>query len=166
VTQDEARAILEEGHRRVEELLARLPSAALTRPGLGRGEWSPKDLVGHLASWESHALEALAAWLHGEPAPIDGRLRVEGLSVVNAAEVARKSAWSAKAVRDDADRLHRELLAKIAGFPVEDWNKPTTPRTRGPLWKRLGSILGGPAGSFRHVDAHLSDLAAFVDANR
>jgi hypothetical protein len=143
-----------------------LPSAALTRPGLGRGEWSPKDLVGHLASWESHALEALAAWLHGEPAPIDGRLRVEGLSVVNAAEVARKSAWSAKAVRDDADRLHRELLAKIAGFPVEDWNKPTTPRTRGPLWKRLGSILGGPAGSFRHVDAHLSDLAAFVDANR
>ncbi len=166
MTQDEAAAILEEGHRRVEELLARLPSAALTRPGLGRGEWSPKDLVGHLASWESHALEALAAWLHGEPAPIDGRLRVEGLSVVNAAEVARKSAWSAKAVRDDADRLHRELLAKIAGFPVEDWNKPTTPRTRGPLWKRLGSILGGPAGSFRHVDAHLSDLAAFVDANR
>jgi hypothetical protein len=30
------------------------------------GYWSAKDLVGHLTSWEEHALGALAAWRRGE----------------------------------------------------------------------------------------------------
>lgn len=165
MTQDEAVAILAAGHSGVGELLAAQPRAALTRPGLGNGEWSPKDLIGHLASWESHALEALGAWSKGQLAAIDERLRVEGLVAVNAAEVARRAPRRLQAVRVEAERVHASLLAEIASLPAETWNRPTAPRTRRPLWRRLGSILGGPAGPFRHAEAHLADLAAFVEAN-
>jgi hypothetical protein len=29
--------------------------------------------------------------------------------------------------------------------------------------ERLGGLLGGPAGPFRHAEAHLQDLEAFVE---
>jgi hypothetical protein len=29
--------------------------------------------------------------------------------------------------------------------------------------ERLGGLLGGPAGPFRHAEAHLKDLEAFVE---
>jgi hypothetical protein len=51
-------------------LIDELSSRARTTPGLGGGEWSAKDLLGHLESWERHALDALAAWGRDEPAPI------------------------------------------------------------------------------------------------
>jgi hypothetical protein len=62
--------VLEEGRARIEELLDRLPRSAMATPGLGGGAWSPKDLIGHLTSWEEHALDALAAWGRDERAPI------------------------------------------------------------------------------------------------
>ena len=63
--------ILRESRERTLELLERVPRGGFTRPGLGGGEWSPKDLVGHLSSWEEYALDALAAWERGARAPID-----------------------------------------------------------------------------------------------
>jgi hypothetical protein len=45
----------------------------------------------------------------------------------------------------------------------ERWLAPPTRRSRRPLAQKLGGILGGPSGGFRHADAHLPGLeAAFV----
>ena len=83
--------ILEDGHAAVNALLDRLPPRALSRPGLGGGDWSPKDLVGHLESWEEYAIEALDAWAVGKGVPIDEELWSKGTSKVNVEAVARKA---------------------------------------------------------------------------
>jgi hypothetical protein len=155
--------ILEGGHAEMMESLAQLGPRELSRPGVGGGEWSPKDLVGHLASWEERALEAVAAWERGEPAPIDRQFRTRSLSEINAEAVAAKGRLSYAGISRRAGRTHRELLAAIRRMSDERWNAPATSRGRKPLGHRLGQILGGPGGLFRHAGAHLPDLRAFVE---
>jgi hypothetical protein len=161
-TEREAISILERGHREVLRLVETLVPAARTTTGIGSGAWSPIDLVGHLASWERHALEAMDAWGRGERAPLDRALELRGLNGVNADNLAA----AAKLEPDVLMRrsTHAELVAAVRAVPPDAWVRP--PLTRGrPLALRIGSILGGPAGPFRHVDAHLPTLRAFVETH-
>jgi len=160
-TRRQALRTLEEGRARIEDLLDRLPKAAMTTPGLGGGTWSPKDLLGHLASWEEYALDALAAWTRNERAPIDELQFTLPTSRINEQAVARKASWSPARVRREADRTHEELLAAIRATSDDRWLSPATSRGRKPLGARLGAILGG-VGPFGHDAAHLRSLASFV----
>jgi len=162
-TRREAIGILEEGRGRIEELLDRLPRAAMTVPGLGGGTWSPKDLVGHLASWEEHALDALAAWARDGRAPIDDLWFSLSTSRINDQAVQRKAAWSLAKVRRDSERTHAELLGALRSMSDTRWRSPATSRGRKPLGARLGSILVGTGGPFGHDAAHLKSLRGFVE---
>ena len=155
--------ILDDGRAAVNDLLDRLPTRALSRPGLGGGDWSPKDLVGHLESWEEYAIEALDAWAAGRGVPIDREVWSRGTSTVNVEAVARKASRSAAEMRRRAERTHAELIRRVEAMTDARWRAPGTPRARTPAGARLGGILGGPSGDFRHAEAHLKDLRAFVD---
>ena len=158
----EAIRVLEEGRARIEDLLDGLPPRAMTTPGLGGGTWSPKDLIGHLASWEEYALDALAAWERDERAPIDELQFTLSTSRINDQAVQRKASWSLARVRRDAERTHRELLDAIAGMSDARWSAPTTSRGRKPLGARVGAILSG-SRPFDHDRSHLKSLATFVE---
>jgi hypothetical protein len=158
--------ILEDGDRRIWELIDELPDSARARPGLGGGAWSPKDLVGHLATWERHGLDALQAWSKGEKAPIDARLWSERLSDLNAEWVDAKAKWPWRLVRDEADETHEALIEAIRGISRSRWNAPVSARGRKPMHERLGSILGGAAGPYRHAEAHVKSLVSFVEKLR
>ena len=162
-TRREAIGVLEEGRARIDELLDRLPKAATTTPGLGGGAWSPKDLIGHLASWEEHALDALAAWARDERAPIDDLWFTLSTSRINDQAVRRKAAWSLAKVRRESERTHAELLDAIRRMSDVRWRSPATSRGRKALGARLGSILVGGNRPFRHDAAHLRSLQAFVE---
>src|SRR6266487_3706536 len=108
-TRAEAIRILERDRRTTLGLLQRLPARAITARGLGGGDWSPKDLIGHLESWEQHALDALEAWARGDPAPSDVALRSAGLNALNRAEVERISLWSAAKVLGAAVSTHERI---------------------------------------------------------
>jgi len=156
--------VLEEGRGRIDELLDRLPKAAFVVPGVGGGTWSPKDLIGHLASWEEYALDALAAWDRGERAPIDDLWITISTTRLNDQAVLRKAAWSLARVRRDADRTHEELLSAIEAASDTRWRAPATARGRKALGARLGSILQGSGGAaFAHDASHVRSLASFVD---
>ena len=160
-TQREALAVLERAHREVMRLIDDLPSGGLTRTGIGGGAWSAADLIGHLAAWEEFALDALDAWSRGERAPIDVALEERGLNGVNADALEAASTREPSALVRRSLQGHRALVAAVRAVPADRWVKP--PLTRGrPLGLRVGFILGGPAGPFRHADAHLPDLRAFV----
>lgn len=162
-TRRDALRILEEGRARIDELLDRLPSGALTIHGIGGGTWSPKDLIGHLASWEEHALDALAAWRRGERAPIDDLWFTLSTSALNDQAVQRKDPWSVAKVRRDADAVHEELLEAIRTMPDRRWRTPATAKGRKPLGSRLGAILQGSGGApFAHDLAHVKSLSSFV----
>ena len=154
--------ILDEGHATVNGLVDRLSPRALSCPGLGGGDWSPKDLVGHLESWEEYAIEALDAWTDGRGVPIDAALWSTGTTAVNVEAVARKASRSGAEMRRRAERTHAELIRRLSETTDARWKAPGTPRARKAVGARLGGILGGPTGDFRHADAHLKDLRAFV----
>jgi hypothetical protein len=154
--------ILEDGHATVSALLDLLPPRALSRAGLGGGDWSPKDLVGHLESWEEYAIDALDAWAAGRGVPIDDELWSKGTSKVNVEAVARKFSRPPSEMRRRADRTHGELIGRFEAMSDARWKAPGTPRGRKAAGARLGGILGGPEGDFRHAEAHLKDLRAFV----
>jgi hypothetical protein len=158
--------MLRQSRERTLDLLERVPHGDFARPGLGGGEWSPKDLVGHLTSWEEYALDALAAWERGERAPIDDLQFTVSTSRINRQNVERKSSWSFARVRRESQRTHAELLKAIERLTDARWRTPATPRGRKPLGLRIGGILGGPAGPFRHDEAHHPSLLGFVEGTR
>jgi hypothetical protein len=161
-TRRRAIRILADGRAEIDALLAVLSPRDLTRPGIGGGTWSPKDLVGHLESWEEYALDALAAWDRGKRAPIDGQLYSRSTSAINAEGAERKRRRSYTQMRRHADATHARLVAAIEALSDERWREPATPRGRRPLGHRLGGILGGPGGLFMHSQAHVKSLRAFV----
>jgi hypothetical protein len=158
--------ILRESRARTLDLLDRVPPDAFTRPGLGGGEWSPRDLVGHLSSWEEYALDALAAWERGARATIDDLQFTVSTNRINRQNVDRKASWSVTRVRRESQRTHAELLEAIERLTDARWRSPATPRGRKPLGLRIGGILGGPAGPFRHDEAHHPSLIALVEGRR
>jgi Mycothiol maleylpyruvate isomerase N-terminal domain len=157
----EALAIVQRGYREVLRLTDDLAPRSLARTGIGSEAWSPADLIGHLAAWEGFALDALHAWERGERASIDVALDERGLNGVNAEALEAASRLKPSALVRRSLETHAALVAAVRAVPADRWIEP--PLTRGrPLGLRLGSILGGPGGPFRHADAHLPDLRAFV----
>jgi DinB superfamily len=158
--------ILEDGHRQVRDLIAQLPPRARTTPGLGGGDWSPKDLIGHLETWEAFALDALHAWDEGHGPAFERELWSRGTNAINREAHERKHRWSFPETVRRADATHAELIGRIEAMSDARWRRPGTARGRKPVGERLGGILGGPRGQFRHADAHLKDLRPFVEAHR
>jgi hypothetical protein len=142
----EAVAVLEEGRGR-SRAARPSPKGAMTKPGVGGGTWSPKDLIGHLASWEEYALDAIAAWEREERAPIDDLQFTLSISALNDQAVGRKEGWSLAKVRRDADRIHEELLAAVGSMSDPRRRAPTTPRGRKPHRTRHGAIHQGSGGA-------------------
>src|SRR6187200_1421094 len=157
----DALRLVREDRARTRELLDRVSGDAFLRTGLGGGTWSPKDLVGHLETWEQFALEAIEAFRRGEPAPITGQsLDTDDL---NRREVERKADRSATEVTASAIATHDRLLAALEGLADTAWVAPEGEGTERTLGDRLGSILGGSRGFFRHDPGHWDDLEAFAD---
>lgn len=153
--------LVRQDRSRTRELLDRVSGDAFVRTGLGGGAWSPKDLVGHLETWEQFALEAIDAFGRGEPAPITGQsLDTDDL---NQREVERKAGRGAADVTASAIATHDRLLAALEALADSTWVAPEGEGTERTVGDRLGSILGGSRGHFRHDPDHWDDLAAFAD---
>lgn len=150
---------------RTSALLERLALEAFTIRGLGGGEWSPTDLIGHLESWEEHALGALDAWERGEAPRIGEQLASIGTDELNRREVERKADRSLEETRTSAAETHARLLERFEALSDARWNEPPLRGEEHTVGGRLGSILGGQLGGFRHDPDHWADMKAFVAAH-
>jgi hypothetical protein len=144
------------------ELIDRIATDALTTAGLGGGAWSPKDLIGHLESWEEHALGALDAWDRAEEPPVGRDLRTIGTDALNRREVDRKAERSLDEVRASARSTHARLLERFAALSDARWAERAYPGDEATVGARLGGVLGGQRGGFRHDPDHWDDLEAFA----
>ncbi len=80
-TRDEAIRTLDEGHRGVRDLMALLSDDDLVEPAtIGGGDWSAKDLLGHLTTWEEIALASLDEWRRGERPGIEDVFAIEAMT--------------------------------------------------------------------------------------
>ena len=167
----EAISTLREGQEQLDELLARLSDEDLVKPAtIGGGDWSAKDLVGHVASWEEVALTSLAEWRRGEMpgverpgGPMTGS---SGVDAFNARAVEDKRRLPLQEVVRHARTTHQDLLEAIDGLSDEEWlakapYQGTDGRDR-LLATLLGFLTAAPQRLFGHVFAHLPDLEAYV----
>ncbi|MGH2573235.1 MAG: DinB family protein [Actinomycetota bacterium] len=174
-TREEAVRNLEGGHARVDLLVSGVSEEDLTRPAtIGGGDWSAKDLIGHLATWEEVALRTLREFQGGEMPWIE---RDEGpfsapetgkVDAFNAQAVAEMKQRSLGEVRSEAERTHRELIDAIQAMSDEQWTAkafyPTSSNRRRRLATLVGSVLAAPQRPFGHAFAHVPDLEAYTSS--
>jgi hypothetical protein len=166
-TRAEALETLAGGHDEVHRLLEGIPDATLVAPAtIGGGEWSAKDLLGHLTTWEEIALVTMDEWRRSERPSIMDTFAVDGTDDLNAREVQRKAPTSLDDVRRRFREVHEQVVASIAEMSDDEWSQPAFWQSDRDL--TLGSALGGILGTtglpFGHVTAHEPDLRAFADA--
>lgn len=164
---DDAVATLEQAHAVVSDLFARIDDAQAQQPRtIGGGEWSAKDLMGHLAFWEELAIDAIEAWRDGRLPRAEQVFTGDHVDAINAENFERTAASSMDEVRARAARAHDTLVAMIREIPDDLWRaKPAYETTRRrTLAEMLGSVLGAPKKPFGHATAHEADLRAAVEA--
>ncbi len=160
LTRVEALGVLRSSRAQSDALVVGLTDGQIkTRASLGGGDWSVKDLIGHLAGWEELALAHISA---RRPRHLSGAFT--SADEFNASEIERKINWSLERVRKDSERVRTALLEAIDDMSDDRWmSKIDTGKGRSSLGLVLGKTLaGGRHGPFAHDLAHLHDLKRSV----
>ena len=104
--------------RELERAIAHVPHDRVDTAGVV-GSWSVKDLIGHVATWDREALQALRRYLVDRdakalvtwPDDIDG---------FNAREAARKRATDLAVLRRELAECHRQIVELVSGLAEEE----------------------------------------------
>jgi len=168
-TRDRAVDVLEEGRAAVGGLYDSLTDDQAARPAtIGGGDWSAKDLVAHLETWEAIALQTIEEWRDGVVPSIEEAFAKgpEGIDALNAEWHEAKLALTPSEVRTQASQTHRQLLEEIRHMDDAEWTTKAFYETaqRQRLGQVLAAVLGAPKRPFGHAFAHLPDLRAYVES--
>ena len=167
MSREEALSTLEEGRARVDGLLAALTDEDFERPKtIGGGDWSARDLVGHLAYWEELAQHAADDWRAGRVPGMEEVFRNDRIDQINAENATCGREMTAVEVRERAARAHAAIVETTATMSDEEWSQKSGYETerRRTVGMLLASILGAPKRGFGHAFAHIPDLEAYVES--
>ena len=142
----------------LQESYAGLPDAMLLEPGV-MGEWSLKDVLAHVNTWEEEALRHLPVIAHGGTPP---RYAASGgIDAFNARMAERKRDLPLAEVQRRLDESHRRLVELVRGAPEDQLAGDTRFRRRLRLdtyahyrlhaeairrWRAGGSKQANPSG--------------------
>jgi hypothetical protein len=112
----------------LNESYAGVPESALLEPGVA-GDWSVKDVIAHVTTWEEEALKHLPVILAGSRPPRYATA-YGGLDAFNAQTAERKQGLSLAEVLRQRDDTHRRLIAFIQSAPVDTFASDTRARRR------------------------------------
>lgn len=169
VPPDKAIAILEEGQRELTQLIDAMPPQALER-SVGIGDWSVKDLLGHIATWEELAVLTFEEWTLRKPLTVQKIIGTHGgVDKFNAEETERHRTSGTNEVLERAAKVHSELLAKIDSVDADVWNEAPYFETKRPpksFGGTIGAITGGKLrGDFGHAFDHLGELRTLAESS-
>jgi hypothetical protein len=99
------------------ESYAGLSEEEVLQPGV-TGQWSVKDIVAHVTTWEEETLTHLPGVLRGEKYPLYS-VKYGGIDAFNALMTAQKKNLSPPEVFRQQDEVHRRLLRFIETVPEE-----------------------------------------------
>src|SRR5215211_2321084 len=111
-TRDEILARIDETWREWLAAVEAVPADRREEPGVC-GYWSLKDLVAHIALWESVVPEHIQRWEQGFP------MADHDVDAMNAEIVAENRGRSFRLVRVDMHRAHQSALVAIMGMERE-----------------------------------------------
>ncbi|MGE0405976.1 MAG: ClbS/DfsB family four-helix bundle protein [Candidatus Korobacteraceae bacterium] len=107
---------------------AGLSEAELTQPGVTKN-WSVKDILAHVSTWEEEALKSLPVVLEGRRPPTY-RATYGGIDAFNAKKTEEHCALSLAAVQAKLEQTHRRLVEYIESVPEEQFVRETRFRRR------------------------------------
>ena len=112
----------------LKESYAGLSEAELTQPGV-TGDWSVKDILAHVTTWEEEALKYLPLILQGGTPP---RYSVQygGVDAFNARMVEQKRGLPLADVLRQLEETHRQIIAYVQSVPEEQFARETRFRRR------------------------------------
>jgi hypothetical protein len=155
ITKAELLTMIRTARAKWERLLAQIPSAWLTEPGVA-GEWSIKDIIAHITWGErenigvvrAHAVVGSELWQLSE----DAR---------NAAVFEQNRARSLEEVLSESMRVFEEYMAAVESLTEEELNDPSGfPGT--PAGWRPWRMLYDP----NHYEEHGQSIAAWLARRR
>ena len=111
-----------------KESYAGLSDAQLTEPGV-TGQWSVKDILGHVTTWEEEALHYLPLIGQGDKPPAYSK-QYGGIDAFNAQMTEQKRGLSLSDVLRQLDETHRRLIDYIERVPEEHFTQETRFRRR------------------------------------
>jgi hypothetical protein len=130
------------GDERIEKLLQRLDAAwtAFKESYAGltdvqilehgvTGEWSVRDIIAHVTTWEEEALKHLPLIIAGGRPPRYSTA-YGGIDAFNARTTEQKRGLSLSEVRGQQEDIHRQLVAFIRSAPEDQFRQETRARRR------------------------------------
>src|SRR5256714_15658342 len=118
---------LEKAWTTIEESYAGLSDSQLTEPGV-MDNWSVKDILAHVTTWEEEALKYLPLILAGGKPP--RYIQSGGIDAFNAQMAEQKRGLALSDVQRQLDETHRRLLDYIRSVPEEHVARETRFRHR------------------------------------
>ena len=113
---------LEQAWTALKESYSGLSEGQLMEPGM-LGEWSVKDILAHVTTWEEEALKYLPLILTGGAPP--RYIRFGGIDGFNAQMAEQKRGIALPEVLRQLDETHRRLLDYLHSVPDEHFTRET-----------------------------------------
>jgi hypothetical protein len=107
---------------------AGLTDAQLLEPGV-TGNWSVRDIIAHVTTWEEEALRHLPLIIAGGRPPRYSTT-YGGIDAFNALTTEQKRDLSLPEVRRQQEDIHRQLVALIGSAPGGQFTQETRARRR------------------------------------
>jgi len=118
---------LEKAWAAIEESYDGLSDSQLTEPYV-IGNWSVKDILAHVTTWEEEALKYLPLIITGGRPP--RYIQYGGIDAFNAKMTEQKRGLALSDVMKQMDETHRRLIDYIRSVPEEHFTRETRFRHR------------------------------------
>jgi uncharacterized damage-inducible protein DinB len=114
---------LSEAKDRLLQAIAGLDEATLAGERVV-GDWTVKDILGHVVSWNDEFRADILAILKGQHPGFDHRIDQEDdFNTWNQVQFEKKRTWTWQRIRQDLDRDYREASNLILSLRQEDYRK-------------------------------------------
>jgi len=142
------------------DTIAGLSEGALESKGV-IGDWSIKNVLAHIAAWESWVVQVLPTRLATGETPAELRARIEDEDRYNAEEVGEREELTPAEQLIELERTRAALLDELRGVDAATWERRGPWSTwQGTLAEYLRTSLVG------HEQEHIGDLRAAAERVR
>ena len=151
---------MQDGYAQFEVLLASLPEEQITMPGV-TGNWSIKDHLAHLLSWQDHLQELLQAVLDGKKEPPKPVQAFSSVDEINEYIYQKYKDRSLAEVLSAFRASSQRALATVRALSQERLNTPFP-------WYEDDKPIGlGVAGdTYHHYEEHRNMIQRWLQRSR
>jgi hypothetical protein len=118
------------------------------------GDWSVKDLLGHMAFWSERAANTLTEVSAGRADEIPGPETEEDLNDWNARESAAREGKTLPELRKEWEQAHQSARAALEKFPEDKLDQP---------FKEGTVVFSFGADTFAHYQQHATEIRSWLN---